>query len=402
VSSSKTVALSGLVGLILAMSVVALILLSGVPPARLGTTSPQGGSGEAATSTSTEGVIETSTIGPSTASSQGQASGGPGTLSVLLTDPPRVPNGVSAVYIYYIGLAVHGDDGWTTVQQAGAIELLGTVNQALTLSSTTVPAGTYDSIRFEVSAAEVTYQGNNHSAIVQGGRLTVEIIGGARVSSTQAAAALIDIQPTVINVGTSSSPQFVLWAEARAFQVPSDQAGGGVETEGHMFNLKGNGWWDNDETMAEASLQLSQVSLSSNSLSLTAADTGSSWTWLKMVIVSQTSQPLGITGEDSVPTEVTGTAVFVILPNGTLVQFMPLLHVSMPMIQGESQMSVFDALLMAGYNLSGGASVHLSYSGSVELSFGLLSQPQSVVSGVTYWVTVLGANAVTSVQVTAT
>ena len=104
----------------------------------------------------------------------------------------------------------------------------------------------------------------------------MEIIGGAKVSNTQAAAALIDIQPTVINVGTSSSPQFVLWAEARAFQVPSDQAGGGVETEGHMFNLKGNGWWDNDETMAKASLQLSQVSLSSNSLSLTAADTGSS------------------------------------------------------------------------------------------------------------------------------
>ena len=232
--------------------------------------------------------------------------------------------------------------------------------------------------------------------------MTVEIMGGARVSNTQAAAALIDIQPTVINVGTSSGPQFVLWAEARAFQVPSDQAGGDVETEGHMFSLKGVGWWDNDETMANASLQMSQVSLSANSLSLTVTDTGSSWAWLKLVVVSQVSQTLGITGEDSVPSEVTGAAVFVVLPNGTLTQFMPLLHISTPMIRGESQTSVFDALLMAGYNLTAGASTNLSYSGSVELSFGLFSEPQGVVSGTTYWVTVLGANAVTSTQVTAT
>jgi hypothetical protein len=303
--------------------------------------------------------------------------------------------------MYYIALAVHGESGWTTIKQAGAIELLGTVGQALTLSSASIPAGTYDSIRFQVASAQVTYQGSNHSAIVQGGQLTVRIIGDAVVSGSQAAAALIDIQPTVINVGTSSSPQFVLWAEARAFQVPSDQASGGVETEGHRFSLKGNGWWDNDQALASVSLQLSGVSLSANSLSLNVMDGGSSGTWLKLVVVSSTDFTAGASNGDSVPADITSSAVFVALDNGTLVQFLPLLHTSMPFIRGENQESVFDALLSAGYNLTAGSSVHFSYSGSIELSFGVFSQAQSITSGTTYWVTVIGDNAVATTSVTA-
>jgi len=410
VSSSRTVALSGLVALLIALSAVALISLSGVPPARLGKTAQGGVSQQGATTATTgpasgtlsQGTTTTSSSGTSTASSQGQASGGQGVLSILLTDPPRVPQGVTAVYVYYIGLAVHGENGWTTIKQAGAIELLGTVGQALTLSSGSIPAGTYDSIRFEVASAQVTYQGTNHSAIIQGGQLTVRIVGDAMVSGSQAAAALIDIQPTVINVGTSSSPQFVLWAEARAFQVPSDQAAGGVETEGHSFSLKGNVWWDTDQAMASASLQLSGVSLSSNSLSLDVKDVGSSGTWLKLVVVSSSDFAPGTESADSVPAAITSSAVFVVLNNGTLVQFLPLLHASMPFIRGEDQGSVFDALLHAGYNLTAGASVHFSYSGSIELSFGLSSLPQGITSGTTYWITVIGDNTVATTSATAT
>jgi hypothetical protein len=235
------------------------------------------------------------------------------------------------------------------------IELLGTVGQALTISSATVPAGTYDGLKFEVTSAQVTYQGTNHSAIVQGGKLTVKIEGGAMVSASQTAGALIDIQPTVIDVGTSSSPSFVLWATARAFQVPSAQMTGGTEDEGHRFSLAGFGWWDNDNAEARATITLSSVSLSSGSLGLTVQDTGSSGTELKLVIVSSTNIIPGTSEGDSVPDVMTSTAVFVALDNGSLVQFLPILHASMPMVRGENQMSVYDALLMAGYNLNAGA-----------------------------------------------
>jgi hypothetical protein len=320
---------------------------------------------------------------------------------VLLTDPPHVPEGVTAVYVYYIGLAVHGENGWTTVKQDGVIELMGTVGQALTLSSATVPAGTYDGLKFEVTSAQVTYQGTNHSAIVQGGKLTVKIEGGAVVSASQKAGALIDIQPTVINIGTSSGPSFVLWATARAFQVPSAQMTGGVENEGHRFSLAGYGWWDNDDAETRATIALSQVSLSAGSLGLTVTDTGSSGTELKLVVVSSTNIIPGTSGQDSIPDVMTSTAVFVALNNGTLIQFLPFLHTSMPMVRGENQMSVYDALLTAGYNLTSGKSVSFQYSGTIELSFGLFVQAQGITSGSTYWVTVIGDNSVATTQVTA-
>ena len=400
-SLSRRVVVSGSVALFIGLALISVVMLSGIPPVRLTSQSTslstQGGN----TATTTGPASETISGGSTTTTSQGQGAEGQGVLSVLLTDPPRTPPGVTAVYLYYFGLAVHGPQGWTTVKEAGGVELMGTVNEAMTLSSAGIPAGVYNSIKFEVTSAKVTYGGVNYTAIVQGGQLTVRIIGGAVVSASQPAAALIDIQPTVVNVGTQSSPQFVLWAEAKAFQVPSEQVTHEVGVEGHRFSLGGMGWWDQDNRMANASIQISGASLSSSSLTLTVGSMGSSGTFLKLIVVSTSSFNPMAEGEHSVPTSIVGSAVFVVLQNGTLVQFLPLLHVSIPMVRGESQASVFDTLLLAGYNLTAGASAHLSYSGSIELSFGLLEQPQGISSGVTYQITVIGDNAVATTTVTA-
>ena len=399
-SSTRSVAASGLVALLIGLSVIALVSLSGVPPVRVGSTSQATNSGGGQLTTSTFGsgsnTVSTETT---TTSSAGQQSSGQGVLSILLTDPPEVPSGVTAVYVYYIGLAVHGQQGWTTLKEAGAIELMGTVNVAQTLSSATLPPGVYDSIRFEVASAQVTYQGVNHTAIVQGGQLTIRILGGAVVSASQAAGALIDIRPIVINVGTTSSPEFVLWAGAWAFQVPTGQVTTGLQAEGHRISLKGLGWWYADELRANATLQISGASLNSNSLSIGVSDVGSSGTFLKIVVVS--AQTPGGEEGGNVPSVITSSAVFIVLANGTLVQFIPLLHAAMPDVRGESQGSVLDALVLAGYNLTAGSTAHLSYSGSIQLSFGLLSQPQGITSGDTYRVTVVGIGSVTSTVVTA-
>jgi len=194
----------------------------------------------------------------------------------------------------------------------------------------------------------------------------------------------------------------VLWAEAWAFPVPSAQVSKTTQIEGYRFSLNGLDWWGNDVDIASTALTLSGVSLSGNSLSLSVADTGTSGTWLKMVVVSEANPTLGITGEDSVPSAMIGAAVFVILDNGSLLQFVPILHISTPMAGGESQASVLEALRTAGYNLTAGSSVHLSYSGSIELSFGIFAQPSGINSGQTYWVTVAGDNTISSIQVTAT
>jgi len=402
VSNSRTVAASGVAALLIALSIIALISLSGVPAARLSSTSSSGtpSGGTVLTTETTLSPNEGGSTITSTSSSQGQESENQGVISVLMTDPPRVPAGLTAIYAYYIGLAVHGAGGWTTVMVAGEIELMGTVDVAQTLASATVPAGTYDAVRFNLSSAVVTYEGVNYTAVVQGDQLTVRIGGGTVVSPSQQAAAIIDMQPTIVNMGTSSGPQFILWANARAFPVPPTQVNEGIEVEGHRLSLTGIGWWDNDMAQASASLQLSAVSLSVNSLGITVADTGSTGTSVRMVVVSDENLSMGITDENPVPDQVIGSAVFVVLKNGTMIQFHPLLHISTPQ-SGDSQSSAYDALQMAGYNLSAGASVHFSYSGTINLSFGLVTLPKGITSGTTYWVTVIGDDAVTSTQVTA-
>jgi hypothetical protein len=275
------------------------------------------------------------------------------------------------------------------------------VNVAQTLASANIPAGSYDQVKFDLTSALVTYNGANYTASVEGGHLAIRILGGAIVSSSQSSAALIDIQPMVVNVGSQTSPQFVLWAEARAFPVPQSQITATMRTEGNRFPLRGLSWWLNDENMANATLAVSGVSLSASSLNLTVAGIGTTGTVLKLVVVSEANPPSGMMKEDSVPSAITHTAVFVVLENGTMVQFVPIMHVSMPAMIGENQTSVVDVLRSAGYNLTAEASVSLSYSGSIELSFGVFAQPTGITSGTSYWVTVVGDNAISSTELTA-
>src|SRR2546426_6869015 len=104
-SSKKNIILSGAAALVVAVSILAVSIFSGF--SLLPTTS----------------------------------SGAPkGTLSVLLTDPPHVPFGVTKVYITYSNLAVHvseagNQSGWTLLKSGGSIELLSTVNVGQTISS---------------------------------------------------------------------------------------------------------------------------------------------------------------------------------------------------------------------------------------------------------------------------
>jgi hypothetical protein len=389
VSVNRSVVGSAIAALLVAVSVIAIISYSGIPAVRFGSTSTGVPLGASATTTST------TPPGVRTASPAG-----PGVLSVLISDPPRVPQGVTAVYIYYIGLAVHGDQGWSVVKSAGQIELLGTVNVAQTLSSANLPGGYYDSVKFTVTSAQVTYMGTNHTAVVQGGDLTIRIEGDTFVSTSQAAAALVDIQPTVINVGSATSPQFVLWTTARAFPVPQGEVNADLAAEGHRLSLTGLSWWSDDVAKVNSVIQLSGASLSASSLGVSVKDAGTSSAYLKLVVISMPMPQQGLRDVQIEPPTMQGSAVFVVLPNGTLVQFAPLLRVPL-FVSGENQLSVYDALLKAGYNLTAGSSVNLSYAKNIELSFGLLTQPQGIVSGTTYWITVIGDDTSATTSVTA-
>jgi Domain of unknown function (DUF4382) len=388
-SSQRKVAASGLVGVVLAFILILAATQSGIPVINLPSTTGPGQANGGTTST--------------TGQSAETGSQGAGALSILVTDPPSVPAGVTGIYVVYDGLAVHGPGGWTTLKATGGLELMGTVNLGETLASANLTSGTYDQVRLDILSAEVLFDGVNYTAVVQGGQMTMKLHGNVDVPANGAAAAIIDMRPTVLNIGSPSSPQFVVWANARAFEVPASGFSSEMEREGNTYSLSGVRWWQDDEAQTNASLQVTGGSLSSDSLALTLKNVGTDDVQVKLVVVTQAGGTTGSEPGGEVPSNMTGSAVFVVLANGTLVQFRPLLHMVMPMIEVENgtTVTVYDALLLAGYNLTAGSSASFSYSGSVQLGFGLVAPVLSVAAGSSYWITVIGEGSVSSIQVTA-
>src|SRR5437016_14619992 len=123
-STKKNVILSGAAALVVAASILAVAIFSGVSL-----------------------LPNANTTTNTTTSSKA-----PGTLSVLLTDPPHVPLGVTKVYIAYTNLAVHVSEagtqrGGTLLQSDGSIELLGTVHVSQTIPSVNIAADQYNLLR---------------------------------------------------------------------------------------------------------------------------------------------------------------------------------------------------------------------------------------------------------------
>ena len=313
-------------------------------------------------------------------------SSSPGVLLVLLTDPPTVPTGVTGVYITYSSLAFHaagfGSSGWVSVPGHGTFDSMQLVNLSQTISSDTVPRLTYDEVKFTIEAATVEFMGQNYSAAASSGRLEVPIIGDLKVNSTSPAAALVDFQPTVINLGAPSSPSFTLTAGAKALQVPSgevDQLSKGV---GQQTSLEGHGWFDSFKAEDSDTFSASAVSLTPDSFSITVMNSGPDPTTLHMFVVTVHANG----GEDSALGAAVDTMVFLAQPNGSL----QLLNGSPGQVQAH--------LKGSGYTLEGGSSQPFSYSGAITSLHG----GYAPVPGTSYYVIVVGAGTISAQVVTAT
>jgi len=330
---------------------------------------------------------------------------GQGTLSIMLTDPPVTPSGVTAVYVTYSNIMVHISDagnqsGWHSVNSQGSINLLGSVNVSQTLGTVSVPSGYYNLIRFNLTSAKVTYYGSNFTAFVPSSELTVRIVGGLEVNSSKPSAAIIDLQTTVVNIGSHSDPEFMIRPVVRAYTVPPSQITTGMQEKGFRQHLDGLIWWTLLREHYTANLQITTASLTANSLSLTAKNTGNQSTVLGLVTVSPLAVFLG--GEHPyryLPDSLLGSANFVVLKNGTLVPLRDIVaQVAAAREGGEQAKSVYLTILgEAGYNLTKGSSATFSYNHQIFTAEAL----SPIISGQQYVITVLGTQAVASIIVTA-
>jgi Domain of unknown function (DUF4382) len=283
-----------------------------------------------------------------------------GTLSVLLTDPPVVPEGVSAVFITYSSLRVHvgglpNSSGWVTLDSQGTINTMGLVNFSQTISSSSIPTGSYNLLSFTIDSATVTFDGANYSATVRNGVLLVPLLHGLAVNSSEPSTALIDIQPTVVNFGSQTAPQFVINTVAKAAQVPARQLEPDASQVGHKMELQAKGWFTEFQREDNYTMRIDSATLTSNSFSVSVTG-GSQAVTLKMVVISQEVQR----GRASFDIPALGdSAVFAVLQNGTLRQ------VTSPISFGDDNESGLSIFTSSGYALAAGASITFSFSGAV-------------------------------------
>jgi hypothetical protein len=310
-------------------------------------------------------------------------------LSILLTDPPSVPSGVTAVYVTYSDLAVHnvaglGDNGgWYATGAQGTLETLGLVNLSKTISTSSVPSGEYNLVSFRIASVQVTYLGRNYSASVNNDKLVVAIVGGLKLNSSSAGAALVDLQPTVLNLGDDSGPRFVVTTGAKALQVPSDDVRPETKNVGNEASLAHKSWYHEFASEHSSQLTISSLSLSKGSLSLTVSNPSSEGVKIRAVIIAPS-----ISGQRSSenPGSLAGSAVFVVNSDGSLkpLSMNPMMEEAESIVQG------------AGYQLAAGSFVDFSYKGTIATMMG-----SGIHSGSSYQVIVVGEETLAALTVTA-
>lgn len=377
-STKKNIVVSGVAALGLAVLIIAAMMLAGV---QLYTVPVPGG-------TTTQGT-----------------QGSQGVLSILITDPPNVPEGVTAVYISYSDLSVHvagagNESGWKVIKQSGTIELMGTVNISQTIASVNIESGKYNLLRFNITSAKVTFNGKNYTAFVPSSMLTVPIIGGIEVNNSKPSATIIDITPTVFNIGSESNPEFMIKPVAKAFPVPSNAVTQEVQREGFRMRLSDKLWWKNIRQSFTANLRITSASLSQDSLSVTVMNSGNSSTEIKLIVVTPLATALRGQMKHFVPSTFLGAAVFLVEKNGTLVPLQKLFASAIE--RGEIKKVFTDVLSNLGYTLAPAQSKTFTYSGQITMSIAMKNLPaRLVVPNQQYLITVVGTEALASYVVVA-
>jgi hypothetical protein len=314
---------------------------------------------------------------------------------------------VTKVYVSYADLAVHvsgaaTSSGWTTVKASGSIELLGTVNVSQTISSVKINTGTYNLIRFNITNAEVTYDGKNYTAYVQTNQLIIPIVNGIGVVASTASATMIDISPTVINTGSQTNPEFIISSVASAYPVPSTALTVQQEQVGSQVSLTGSSWWQAVQLTSTAHLSIGSASLNATYLNLKVSNTGGNSTILNLVTITPVVNVTASGHGGVLPTALGQSAIFIVLSNGTLMQ----VQLFMNSMMSTTSASAISASLFAqrGLVLPPGATATLTHHGTILLGFmgiALLTPVGKIIKGQHYLVTVIGQGASANLVVTA-
>ena len=144
---------------------------------------------------------------------------GSGTLVIEMMDPPEHWGPATHTYIRYSSIKIHragaeDESGWhTVIEDDRWINLTSVVNISRAIGQGPLQTGKYNIIRFNITEAIVTVEGENHTATIVNGKLKIPITrGGIRVDSGGKTYLVIDITPRI----TGSQKGFRLVPATRA------------------------------------------------------------------------------------------------------------------------------------------------------------------------------------------
>ena len=320
-----------------------------------------------------------------------------GTLSVMLTDPPTVPTGVTALYINYSDVQVHisnagNESGWTTLSGSGQLNLMSLVNVSQTIATANIKSGTFNAIRFNITSASVTYNGQNYTAdlVYKENILTVPIMGGIQVGAASTSAALIDLTPTVFLLGTPQNPSFALMPAARGYVVPSQSIPAESHHIGERHYLGQDSWWT--AVSSETQFGVTSISLTPNSFSITVENQGNTSVVYHLAAITSGTSVSG--GWQS---RLSTSDVFVVEPNETL-----------SVLSGSTSTQMYQEIAAGGYLLAPGQSATFTYSGQIVIGQQILDlgggqiQTQLVIPGQNYVASLAGNGMVAQASIGAT
>ncbi len=272
---------------------------------------------------------------------------------------------------------------------------------AQTVASLQLEEGKYNAIKFNVTEAEVIYEGNSYPAFIRTGMLTIPIIGGIEVKNLEPTAAIIDFSPTVLNLGSLTEPEFVIIAVAKAYTIPVEeitpQERVQIHIRGFRLFIKEKLWWKHLNEMNSSELEITSASLTNSSLSFDVKNAGNSTVQLRFVIVSKLKGYYVDEEKPKLQRAFFGTQIFLITNKGEL---KPFLVIRQKITVLEEIKSLFEEL---GYPIEHGASVSLSYNKTIAFGYGYNpgKQPLKVEFGTEYVITIVGEGTLASKVVVA-
>lgn len=167
-------------------------------------------------------LTNSSTSSP-TGTTQSQSQNSNSTIALMLTDPPLVPSGTTALVINYSSIGVQVSNvqhsGWIYSNSSGRIDLLSLLNLSQTIGTLSVSSNaSIQSVEFNVASATITVNGTSYNVTIPSGKVIAHVQGVSPVNGNSSI--LLSLSPTVATILTANSTIFVMVPSLRAVMVP--------------------------------------------------------------------------------------------------------------------------------------------------------------------------------------